>query len=155
MFGMSANAVYKLFQKHLDKNDFKYTAHDDDKVITLTANGEDLPVHVIIRVLDDREVVQIISPMTFKMSEDKRIDGAVAVAIANYGMVNGSFDYDVSDGEIRFRTTQSFHGADMNDDTAQYMLAITFSTVDKYNDKFFMLNKGMMSLEQFIEAEKA
>ena len=50
--------------------------------------------------MEEREVVQVLCPMSWKAPEDKRIDLAVAVAAANYGIVNGSFDFDLSDGEI-------------------------------------------------------
>ena len=44
--------VYKAFQAHLDKNKFKYNAHDEDLVISLTVNGDDLPINTIIRVME-------------------------------------------------------------------------------------------------------
>ena len=92
--------VYKAFQAHLDKNKFKYNAHDEDLVISLTVNGDDLPINTIIRVMEKRNVAQVLC-ICGKAPEDKRIDLAVAVAVANYGMINGSFDYDISDGELR------------------------------------------------------
>ena len=33
------------------------------------------------------------------------------------------------------------------------MLACAAQTVDEYNDRFFMITKGMLSLEQFVEME--
>ena len=34
------------------------------------------------------------------------------------------------------------------------MMATALFTTDRYNDKFFMISKGAMSLQQFIEEEK-
>ena len=145
--------VYEMFKKHLEEHDFGFEAHDDDLVITLTVNGEDLPQPTIIRVFDDRDVVQVISPIPSRIPEDKRLDAAVAVAVANYGMINGSFDFDMSDGEIRFRVAQSYEGMEISEEFIKYILGVAVFTTDKYNDSFFMLGKGMMSLEQFIEKE--
>ena len=145
--------VYKAFQAHLDKNKFKYNAHDEDLVISLTVNGDDLPINTIIRVMEKRNVAQVLC-ICGKAPEDKRIDLAVAVAVANYGMINGCFDYDISDGELRFRVTHNYTDGVPSDEVIRYLLGIAFNTTDKYNDKFFMLGKGMMTLEQFIEAEK-
>ncbi len=147
--------VYQMFKKHLEENDFKFDAHDDDLVITMTVHGEDLPQPTIIRVLDERDVFQILSPIPYHIPEDKRVDAAVAVSVANYGMINGSFDLDMSDGEIRFRVAQGYRGMELSDEFMDYILSIVFYTTDKYNDRFFMLGKGMMSLEQFIEQENA
>ena len=145
--------VYNSFKKHLQNNNFKFEAHDSDMVITMTVNGEDLPQPTIIRVFDDRNVVQVVSPIPARIPEGKRPDAAVAVAVANYGMINGSFDLDMSDGEVRFRMAQNFADTGMSEESIHYMLGITFLTTDKYNDRFFMLGKGLMSLEQFIEKE--
>ena len=145
--------VYQMFKKHLEEIDFKFEAHDDDLVLTLTVNGDDLPQPTLIRVIDEQDIVQIVSPIPSHLPEDKRIDAAVAVSVANYGIINGSFDLDMSDGEIRFRVTQSFREMEMSEECIKYILNITFLTTDKYNDRFFMLGKGLMSLEQFIEKE--
>ena len=144
--------VYQAFQAHLDKNKFKYDAHDEDLVISLTVNGDDFPIKTIIRVIDERNIAQILC-FCSKIPEDKRIDVAAAVAVANYGIVNGSFDYDLSDGELRFRVTHNFSDGVPSDEVIHYLLGIAFNTTDKYNDRFFMLGKGMMTLEQFIQAE--
>lgn len=34
------------------------------------------------------------------------------------------------------------------------MMATALMTTDKYNDKFLMLSKGVMTLQQFIESDK-
>ena len=43
----------------------------------------------------------------------------------------------------------------MSEELIHYILAIVFLTTDKYNDKFFMLGKGMLTLDKFIEAENS
>ena len=149
----TGNQVYEMFKKNLTDHEIKFETHDEDKVITLTVNGEDLPQPTIIRVDDDRQVIRVLSPLPYRMPEDKRIDAAVAVAVANYGLVNGSFDYDVRDGEIRYRVAQSYRGIDVSEEMVHYILAVVFKTTDDYNDRFFMLGKGMLTLEKFIEME--
>lgn len=147
--------VYEVFKAYLDKRKFTYTPKDDEMVIILTVHGEDLPQPTIIRVLDDRKVVQVLSPIPSKIPEDKRADAAIAVAVANYGLINGSFDLDMSDGEIRYRVAQGFMDCDFPMELANYIMQIVFFTTDKYNDRFFMLGKGMLSLADFISKEKS
>lgn len=145
--------VYETICQMFDDMDFKYDRHDEDMVVTCTVRGEDFPMEILFFVHADREIVQLLSPLPFHINEDKRMDAAVAVAVANYGLVNGSFDYDMSDGEIRFRATQAYMDSILGKEIFRYMLAAVTSSVDKYNDRFFMLNKGMMTVEQFIEME--
>lgn len=149
-----AKQVYELFKQDLTNSKIKYEPHDDDLVISMTVHGEDLPQPTLIMVDEDREVVRLLSPLPSKIPEDKRMEAAVAVATANYGLVNGSFDYDMSDGEIRYRVCQSYAGTVLNEETVRYLLGVIFFTTDKYNDLFFMLGKGMISLEDFLKKEQ-
>ncbi|MBQ4582973.1 MAG: YbjN domain-containing protein [Oscillospiraceae bacterium] len=150
-----ANKVYNDLCTHLTACGWKYDRHDDDKVITLNMRGDDLPIEMILFVKEKQQVVSLISPIRPKAPEDKRIDAAVAVNVANYGIVFGSFDYDVSDGEIRWRAVLPYRDAAITKDQVNYLVVVSAGTIDKYNDKFLMLNKGMMTLEQFIASENA
>ena len=150
-----AQNVYETICQMFDDMDFNYERHDEDLVISCTVRGDDFPMEILFFVYADREIVQLLSPMPYHINEDKRADAAIAVAVANYGLINGSFDYDMSDGEIRFRATQAFMDSILGKEVFRYMLAVASSSIDKYNDRFFMLNKGMMTVEQFIEMENS
>lgn len=148
-----AKTVYNTLIKMLDAHEWKYQRHDEDFVITCGARGEDLPIDIILRVQPKPKVVQFISVLPCKMPEDKRVEGAIAVCAVNYGMIHGSFDYDLSDGEIRFRLTSSYLDSIIGEDMLYYMLMLGASTVNEYNDRFLMLSKGLITIEQFLEKE--
>ena len=148
-----AQSVYETICKTLESRDWKFTRHDDDLRITCAARGEDLPIDIIIIVNPVSQVVSLYSPMPFRIAEDKRVDAAVAVCIANYGLINGSFDYDISDGEIRFRIVSSYRESILSEELFNYMVLVSAGTVDDYNDKFLMVSKGMLTTQQFIDWE--
>ena len=151
-----AAQVYQLIKSHLTAKGLKFDPHDNDQVVTLTAQGEDLPMPCVIRVIADREVLHISSPLlSAKVPEDNRIDAAVALAAINNHLMNGNFDLDLDSGLIVFRVCQSFHDNDITEEQIHYLLAITFITTDEYNDSLFMLCKGNMSLEQILEKTKS
>ena len=91
--------------------------------------------------------------MSFKMPEDKRLDGAIAVCVVNYGLICGGFDYDINDGEISYRLSLLYTDTDVSCEAITDMIGLTVSTSDNYNDKFFMLAKGMMTIEDFVAKE--
>lgn len=148
-----AKEVFNTLVKMLDTRDWKYEKHEDELLIKSGVRGDDLPVEFVVVVRPKNEVVQFISSMPFRMPEDKRVDGAIAVCAANYGLIDGSFDYDLSDGEIRFRLTSSYRESTLSEDLFEYMILVSASTVDQYNDKFFMIAKGLMTVQQFLEEE--
>lgn len=108
-----------------------------------------------MRVNPRNELVSFISLLPFKAEESKRIDMALAICVANYGLKDGSFDYDLSDGTILFRLTSSYRDSILSEKLFEYMLLVAASTVDNYNDKFFMISKGMLPVQQFIESEQS
>ena len=148
-----AKQVYASLVNMLESRDWKFEKFEDDLVIRSGIKGDDLPIEFIMFVKPKNQVVQLISKLPFNMPEDKRVEGAIAVSIANYGLVDGSFDYDISDGEIRYRLTSSYRESVLGGDLFEYMIMCAASTVDDYNDRFFLLSKGMIDIEKFIELE--
>lgn len=150
-----AQKVFDSLTRMLDNRDWKYEKHEEDLLIKSRITGDDLPIDFFVRVIPRAEVIQLVAPMPFHMPEDKRVDGAIAVCFANYGLINGSFDYDIRDGEIAFRLTTSYRATDLADDLLEDMIFVAASTSDNYNDRFFMLAKGMITIQEFIQKDQA
>lgn len=148
-----AREIYEKFCRMLDNNSWKYTRHDEDLVITCGARGDDLPMDLIISVRESPEVVTIYSPMPYKIAEDKRVDLAMAVCAANYRMIQGSFEFDLTDGEIRYKISASYRDVEPSEAFYQYMLMLSVHVIDDYNDKFLMVEKGILPLDTFIDKE--
>lgn len=143
--------VYNKLCSALDARKWKYEKKEDDLVVLLSVNGEDIPMPFILRIDPMRSLIRFTSPLMFKMPEDKRIDGAIATCMASYGLADGSFDYDMSDGEIAFRMTATFRESDISEKMLQYMISCACHTVDRYNDKFLMLSLGKIGVDAFFE----
>lgn len=146
--------VYETICAMFDNKGYHYERHDDDHVISCTVGGEDIPMDILFVVRDERQLVQLISPMPFRVPEDKRIDIALATTVINDRLVDGSFDFDMAEGRISFRLTTSYIESILGKELFEYMLMVSASTIDEYNDKFLMISKGMISFEQFLGSEK-
>ena len=114
-------------------------------------NGDDIPMDFIIHCDADRQLIRLMSFLPFKISEEKRIDGAIATSYANFLMADGSFDYNLGDGSILFRMTSSFRESLVGEDLFMYMIHIACVTVDEYNDQFLMISKGNLTIADFIK----
>ena len=76
-----AQKVYKTMVKALKGKNWHFEEREQDLTIVSNYTGDDLPVKFIIRVDAEREVIQYLSPLPFKMEESKRVDAAVAVCV--------------------------------------------------------------------------
>lgn len=145
-----AQKVYETLCATLDKHEWHYQKNEERLSIECGAQGEDLPMEITIKVDAERQLIMLLSHLPFVISEDKRLDVAIAVSAVNNKLVDGSFDYNIADGHMFFRLTSSFIESEIGNEIFTYMLMVSCHTIDEYNDKFLMLGKGMMSIEDFI-----
>ncbi len=145
--------ISMLEHKHL-----KYTVEQQDERLThvrITFTGEDLPMTLHLMIRADRQIVSVLSAMPFCISAEKRHDAAIAVTAANHGLIDGSFDFNLNTGEIRFRLTSSFMQSTLSEELFSYLMYVSAETIDRYNDRFMDLNNGKLSLDDFLAADEA
>ena len=147
-----ARSVFGTVCRALDNREWNYKKDEEALKIECGARGEDLPMELTINVDADRMVVLVLSHIPFIIPEDKRLDAAIAVAAVNNRLVDGCFDYDIKSGHLFFRLTNSYMDSMIGEDVFFYMVLCSCQTIDEFNDKIFMLAKGMLSMEQFLAA---
>ena len=103
-----AQTVYKALCEMLNERDWHYEKDEENLAIKCGAQGDDLPMEIIVEVDRKRQLVSLLSQMPFAVPENRRTALAVAVSQANNGMVDGSFDFDYLSGRIVFRMTSSY-----------------------------------------------
>ena len=145
-----AKEVYKSICAILDGDNWHYEKDEENLIINCGAQGEDLPIPIIIEVDKQRQIVTILSQMPFIVPEKQRTALAIAVSQANNGLVDGNFDYDSLSGRIIFRMTSSYRKSLIGKELFAYMLMCTCFTVDKYNDKFLVVAKNEMSIADIL-----
>ena len=145
-----ATRTYNTLCASLDRRGWVYDRDDSKLTVKSGARGDDLPMDLLFSVDTERQLVQMFSPISFTVNEDKRIDFAVAVTAINSSIVDGCFDYNITNGMLMFRITSSFIGSELSEDVFSYMLYCICSTVDEYNDKLLMLAKGELSFSDFL-----
>lgn len=150
---MKAKKVYNNMVAALRAQKWNFEPHDDDLVIVSGYTGDDFPIQFLFRVDAKRECITFYTSKFVTFSDDKLIDAAYAVIIANHGMVFGHFDLDLNDGSVVYTMSNSFADSDLGEGFFMDMLATAVTTADRYNDKFLMLSKGMIDLKKFIELE--
>lgn len=148
-----AKQVYKTLCEAIESRQWRYGKDEDKLLVHFGVSGDDIPMQFILIVDAERQLVRLMSPMPYKMSEAKRMEGAIAACAASFGMADGSFDYDLSNGRIAFRMTASFRESLIGEGLFQYMISCSCAMVDKYNDQFLAIDKGLMSITDFIAKE--
>ena len=148
--------IYNTMVSALKNNGWNFSeAENGELVIYSACSSEDLRIQFTIRVDSERQVIQFLSMLPFTFAQEKCVDASIAICVANYGMVNGVFDYNYQSGKVIFRLTTSFVDCEFGEQFFMLMMATAIGTIDQYNDKFYMLSKGTLTLEEFIKMEES
>lgn len=147
-----AKVAFATLCQTLDNHEWHYKKNEEKLSIECGARGDDLPIEITVTVDADRMLVMLISHIPFVIQEDKRLDVAIAVSAINNVLVDGCFDYDIASGHMFFRMTNSFLESKISEEVFSYMIFCSCQTIDEYNDKFLMLAKGLISIEQLLAA---
>lgn len=146
-----ALSTFKTICAMLDEGDWHYDVNEKKLSITFVLKGDYFNLDIKIVVDPDRSRVTLFIFAPFTVPNDKRIDVALAVNMINSLLINGCFDFNIKDGSILFRMTNSFRDSELSKDVFAYMLYCSCMTAGKYDDKLFMISKGAFNLEQLRE----
>ena len=84
--------------------------------------------------------------------EDRRVAVMEYITRANYGLRIGAFEFDYSDGEVRFRSAVDFEGGDLTDNLIRNTIAPAIHTVERYMGGLMQVMFGGASPREAIEA---
>ena len=149
-----AKKIYETVMKTFDGMGWTYDRYDEELCVVSGVKSDDHPNRFSISEYEKNQLIRLVSTLPFNVPEDKRIDIALAVCAISDSIIDGSFDYNIFDGEISFRLTSSYRESEISTDLIEYMIGVSTSTVDAYNDKLFAICKGYMTLEQLYEQLK-
>ncbi len=148
-----AKAVYEVFCNALKEDDWSFMPADEKLSISLGIKGENLNMDLGIIVGEKRQSVTVGCALPFTVIEDRRMEMAIAVCMANHKVACGLFDYDISDGTILFRLVHCFNDCPFTKDLARSLIGRVCSSVDHYYDRLRALGTGVIDLERFLELE--
>lgn len=141
-----AKQAYNTLCSMLDNRQWKYSKNEEDLSIECRVQGDDIPMNIFFQIDTDHSLIILYSHLDVEVPKEKLVETAVAVNIINSVLVDGSFDYNILKGNILFRLTSSYKSSLISEKAFEYILDVSCSTVDQYNDKLDALIKGEYSL---------
>lgn len=148
----AAKTVYDTLIRYLDKESLKYEVIDmdnEDYMVKLGIRGDDLPMEFFIVVNTERGIIMLKSPEFTTFSEDKIDVAAKAICAINYELADGSYAINLETGSVMWTITSCFRGSLIGEDVIEYLIGMSAAVVDNYNEKFMMLDLGILSFEEF------
>jgi len=147
----AAKIIYNGVKDTLDNMGWTYDEYESELKIVTGAGGKDISIDIGIYVDAEKHIVTVLSRLPIDVPKDLRIDLSFAVSLINDHIVDGSFDYNVLDGSICFRTVVAYHDCSLSNEVFNYMIYITCRTVDDYNGMLNKLSRSEITVSEFVD----
>ena len=144
--------IFDGFCEYLKSNDCRFNKDDENLVAFFIIKSDNIEIKFIVKAEVNRETLRIMAMLPVNFGSGKRIDGAMVTTIATSGMANGSFDYDISSGNVMFKIAESYMGSKISPAVYDYMVDCAMMTIAEYYGKFLAVSEGKMTVPEFMKA---
>lgn len=143
--------VYNRIIEFVKNVGFRYKKYQDNLRIGFDVLGDDVPMSFdyFVDFQNQQIVIESIQPFTSRSKKKKEL--AYATCIVNNILVDGYFSFNWLEDRIVFRLAKPYDNNTISKEELSYMLSVSLSTVEKFNDRFLDLNKGYIKMKEFIE----
>lgn len=150
-----AKQTYENLCKAFELMEFTFSKNEERLTVSCACTGDTLRINVFVRVSPDSYCVTFYSAMPYTVKKEMIGEVSTAVVCVNNNLKFGKFDIDVETGNMDYNFCNYYnHDTPAGADLLRDMLVIALHTVDKYNDKFFNVNSGLLTYKDFINIDK-
>ena len=144
--------IFESFCEYLRSNECRFNKDDENLVVFFIIKSDNIEIKFIAQTDVGRETLRVMAMLPVNFGSGKRIDGAMVTTIASSGMANGSFDYDISSGNVMFKISESYMGSKISPAVYDYMVDCAMMTIAEYFGKFLAVSEGKMTVPQFMKS---
>ena len=119
--------------RFLSSIDFKYQVDAEKGFVDMEFSGDSGSWNVVASVKEDPGILVFYSIGSIKVPEPARVAAAEYLTRANYNLILGNFELDMSDGEVRYKTSISVgEKGVLTSDLIRGVVVVNLNTFDKY-----------------------
>ena len=145
-----ANAI----TEDLTNNDWSFSFNDEKGVFEfgITIGGKIRKVNYLIRISDNEYIVYLTSPIGADKNNERMMAAmAEFVCRANYGLKYGNFEFDMRDGEIRFKSFVDCSAITPTQEMVRNSIHYPAGIFDNYCDGILGIIFGDMSAKEAVD----
>ena len=124
--------IYEALQQHFAATGLDLDEHPDQGWVSTAGFGEHGSWLLVAQAYEERSQAAIYSVMPGTVAEEHRPAMAVLLARINYGLILGNFEIDLSDGEVRFKVSADFGGAEPGEAQLKPLVATSLAQFDRW-----------------------
>lgn len=139
----------------LEQLDYKFTYHAPTTAANMPDDEPPAPVHhftmqisdethtwgCMVRYFETQQLLAVYSILPFRVPDSHRASLVVSLTQLNYDLVIGNLELDLSDGELRFKTSLDIEVTGLDDGVIGYLLNSNFAMTSRLYDTLEQLTQ--------------
>lgn len=147
--------VFDSVVAFLQEDNWHYEELPGESAIRFGFTGKNARYDCFGRANEDHEIFVFYTIVPVRVPEAQRNTVAELLARINYGLNIGNFEMDMSDGEIRYKTSIDVEGGELTARMVETLIAVNISTTDRYFPSFAdVLYAGTEPAEAVLRIER-
>ena len=142
--------IYDAVIMFLRADNWNFTPVARQFEIWMSVEGQNGRLRCLAEAREEEKQFVFYSYYGVKVPENKRQASAEFLTRANYGLVIGNFEMDMSDGEVRYKTSIDVEDAPLPASEIQAMIYLNILVADRYLPGLMALLSGDVSPEQAL-----
>jgi hypothetical protein len=132
----------------LDDRGFLYDVIPDDTLLRFRVQGRSAAYYGAIRTDEEWEQAAVLVTAPVFIPEPARVRVSELFTRANFGLRIGCFEFDMDDGEWRFRVSVDVEGGELTARMVNLMLSAALAAMDDYHEPTLRVAYGDVSPAQ-------
>jgi hypothetical protein len=125
-------SLFDTVKKFFEQDGYEFRQLPSHQAIEMGVAGDHGSFRLVCVVDPDRTILRFLTFVEGKVPDARRKDVTEYLTRANYGLLLGNFEFDLNDGEVRFKCSIDVEGGEITHTQYQNLLYVSVSMVDRY-----------------------
>ena len=149
---MKQEQIVDVVRDWIDGDDWHYEYDAERQLISMGVNltSKLKTCEIFVDIKSDSYIVYVYSPIGGDKEKNSEI--IKFLTMANYGLINGNFEFSMENGEIRFKTFVNCNGLEaLSTEVIRDSIWFGCAMLDRYGDGIAALSFGFSDAETEIQ----
>ncbi len=124
--------IFDAITEFLQSDDWPSTQVEDRTILRTGFDGDNGEFTCFAQAREQQEQFVFYSVFPVKTPPASQAAVVEFLTRANYGMIVGNYEFDYSDGEVRFKTSVDLEGVEMIEKVIRNLIYANVLTMDRY-----------------------
>jgi hypothetical protein len=150
-----SSSAFQALTDYLDGRKYNYTPFPEENRVAFSVYGHNADYRIQFRITHEGDYFQLACYYPFRVRDEKlRLSVTELLARANFKMLVGKFEMDMSDGEIRLHASHLIDGGIFTAETVGRIYMIALLMMDRYFPAFMQhIHAGYTPEDAVFHAE--